>query len=37
MVLNFDYGIHSAIIHVSKHCLMPVSFYPSVAILQGMG
>ena len=34
MVLSFDYSIHLAIIHVSKHCLMPVTFYPSVVILR---
>src|SRR6218665_125847 len=35
--LNFDYGIHLSIIHVSKYCLMPVSFYPWVVILKGWG
>jgi len=30
MVLTFDYGIQLSIIHVSKYCLMPVTFYPSV-------
>src|SRR6218665_2188998 len=29
MILNFDYGIQLSIIHVSKYCLMPVTFYPS--------
>jgi len=37
MVLNFDYGIQLSIIglHVSKYCLMPVTFNPSVVILRG--
>src|SRR6218665_3574161 len=35
MVLNFDYGIQLSRIHVSKYCLMPVTFYPSVVILRG--
>src|SRR6218665_1107763 len=33
MVLNFDYGIQLSIIHVSKYCLMPVTFYSLVVIL----
>jgi len=37
MVLSFDYGIQLSIIHVSKYCLMPVTFYPSVVILRGWG
>jgi len=37
MVLNFDYGIQLSIIHVSKYCLMPVTFYSSVVILQSGG
>jgi len=35
MVLNFDYGIQLSIIHVSKYCLIPATFYPSVVILRG--
>ena len=37
MILNFDYGIQLSIIHVSKYCLMPVTFCPSVVILRGGG
>src|SRR6218665_1094529 len=37
MVLNFDYDIQLTLIHVSKYCLMPVTFYPSVVILRGGG
>jgi len=37
MFLNFDYGIELSIIHVSKHCLTAVTFYPSVVILRGDG
>jgi len=36
MVLNFDYGIQLPIIHVSKSCLMLVTFYSSVVILRGV-
>ena len=35
MILNFDYGIQLSIIHDSKYCLMPVTFYRSVLILGG--
>src|SRR6218665_3844716 len=34
MVSNFYYGIQLSIIHVSKCCLMLVTFYPSVVILR---
>jgi len=34
MVLNVDDGIQLTIIHVSKLCLLPVTFYPSVVIYQ---
>src|SRR6218665_379266 len=37
MVLNFDYDIQLSLIHVSKYCLMPVTFYPAVVILRGGG
>jgi len=37
MVLNFDYGYQLSIIHVSKYCLMPVTFYRSTVILRGGG
>ena len=37
MVSKFDYGIQLSIIHVSKYCPMPVTFYPSVVILRGWG
>src|SRR6218665_2594446 len=37
MVLKFDYGILLSITHVSKYCLMLVTFYPSVVILRGGG
>ena len=37
MILNFDYGIQLSIIHVSKSCLMLVTFYSSVVILRGGG
>jgi len=37
MVLNFEYGSQLSIVHVSKCCLMLVTFYPSVVILRGGG
>jgi len=37
MIFNLDYGIHLSIIHISKYCLIPVTFYPSVAIFRGEG
>jgi len=37
MVLNFVYDVQLSIIHVSKYCLMPITFYPSVVILRGGG
>src|SRR6218665_2191116 len=37
MVLNFDYGIQLSLIHVSKCCLMVVTFYLSVVIVRGGG
>ena len=37
MVLNFDYSIQLSIIHISKYCLMTVTFYLSVVVLQDGG
>jgi len=37
MVSNFDYGIQLSILHVSKYCLMPVTFYPPFMISRGGG
>jgi len=34
---GFEFGIHLSIMHVSIYRLMPVTFYPSVVILQDGG